>query len=104
MKVLFARLVIRKEIQVKKFLIDIAKITAKLMKHFNRNMVGRNEFFMSLILYYLSERKHDFEQLNEKLCILNTKMNLARLLSTLIENKFIEKVDDFYKIKVDRLF
>ncbi len=103
-KKLFARLVIRKELQVKKFVLDIGKTTAKLMQHFNKKTVGKNEFFLSLILYYLSERKHDFDQLTEKLDILDTEINLDALLSLLLDNNFIEKVDDYYKIKIDKLF
>ncbi len=103
-KVLFAKLIIKKEIQLKKFVLDIGKITSKLMTYFNKNMLGRNEFFMSLILYYLSERKHDYDQLNEKLSILDTTMNLNELLKILQENQFIEKINDFYKLKIDKLF
>ncbi|ODS35775.1 MAG: hypothetical protein A7315_05180 [Candidatus Altiarchaeales archaeon WOR_SM1_79] len=103
-KKLFAQLIIRKEIQVKKFVLGIGKMTDKLMKYFNRNMVEKNDFFLSLILYHLSERKHDFDQLNEKLSILNTEINLSGLLELLLNENFIEKADDFYKIKLDKLF
>jgi phosphatidylserine/phosphatidylglycerophosphate/cardiolipin synthase-like enzyme len=103
-KKLFARLVIRKELRVKKFVRDIGKTTAKLMQHFNKKTVGTNEFLLSLILYYLSERKHDFDQLTEKLGILDAEINLDALFSLLLDNNFIEKVDDYYKIKIDKLF
>ncbi len=88
----------------KKFVLDIGKTTAKLMQHFNKKTVGKNEFFLSLILYYLSERKHDFDQLTEKLDILDTEIDLDALLSLLRDNNFIEKIDDYYKIKIDKLF
>ncbi len=102
-KVLFARLIIRKEIEVKKFVFEIGKITAKLMKVFNKNMVDKNDFISALILYYLSERKHDTADLNEKLNILNTEIDLNNLLSRLLDKNLIEKVDDFYKLKLDSL-
>ena len=36
--------------------------------------------------------------------ILDTEINLDALLSLLLDNNFIEKVDDYYKIKIDKLF
>ena len=103
-KRLFAQLIIREEIQAKKFVLDIGKITSKLMRSFNKNMVEKEDFFMSLILYYLSERKHDFDQLNEKLSIINTEIDLNSLLISLLNNNFIEKIGDFYKIRLEKLF
>jgi len=103
-KTLFAQLIIRKEIQVKKIVLDIGKIIVKLMKFFNKRVVEKDDFLLALILYHLAERKHDFDQLEEKLKILNSQINLRGLLNLLIENNFIEKVEDFYRIKVENLF
>ncbi len=102
-KMLFARLIIRKEIDVKKFVLEIGKITYNLMKVFNRNMVEKNDFVSALILYYLSERKHDYNDLNDKLAILNIEINLNELLRRLLDKNLIERVGDFYKIKLDSL-
>ncbi len=55
-------------------------------------------------IYYLSERKHDFDQLDEKLSILDTEINWDILLNLRLHNNFIEKIDDYYKIKLDKLF
>jgi len=74
------------------------------MKIFNKNMVEKDHFLMALILYYLSERKLDFDQLNEKLSVLNTQIDLNRLLKILSEFNFIKKEGDFYKIDLERLF
>jgi len=103
-KKLFSKFIIRNEIQSKKIMIDIGKIIAKLMKYFNRNMVGKDDFVLSLILYYLSERKHDYDQINEKLKILGIEIKLNDKLSFLINNNFIEKADEFYKIKLEKMF
>lgn len=103
-KALLAQLILRKEIEVKKFILDIGKISAKLMDHFNRSTVDKSNLLLALALYYLSERKHDFDQLNEKLSILDAEIDLNSLLVTLQLHNFIEKVDDFYKIKVEQLF
>lgn len=102
-KMLFARLIIRKEIEVKKFVLEIGKITHNLMKVFNRKMVEKDDFVSALILYYLSERKHDYNDLNDKLNILNTEINLNELLRRLLDKNLIERAGDFYKIKLDSL-
>ena len=103
-KKIFAQLIVRNEIQSKKIIIDIGKRTARLMRYFNRNTVEKNDFLSSLILYYLSERKHNFDQIHEKLNILCTEIDLNALLATLVNNNFIEEIEDFYKIKLDTLF
>jgi len=103
-KKLFSKFIIRNEIKSKKIMIDIGKIIAKLMKSFNRKVVRKNDFVLSLILYYLSERKHDFDQIEEKINELGIKINLSDKLSFLIKNNFIEKVDDYYKINLERMF
>lgn len=103
-KILFARLILHEEIQVKKIVLTIGKITAKLMKYFNKNMVEKEDFLMAVTLYYLSERKHSIDQINEKLTILNTSINLNDILSKLQNNNFIEKEGDFYKIRLESLF
>lgn len=102
-KKLFARLIIKKEIEIKRFVFDVGKITAALMKVFNKNIVEKNDLLSALILYYLSERKHDFNELNEKLNLLNTEVDLRDLLAQLLDKNLIEKTDDYYKIKLDFL-
>jgi len=103
-KVLFARLILHQEIQVKKLVMKIGKITTRLMNFYNRSIVNKNDFLMSLILHYLSERKHDFDQLEDRLKILGVSFNLINLLNELQLNKFIEKEGDFYKIRLESLF
>ena len=89
---------------MEKFVLTIGRITAKLMRYFEKNMVEKQDFFLSLILYYLSERKHDFDQLNEKTSALNTEVDLGVLLNFLVRHDFVEKVGEFYKVKIDKLF
>jgi len=103
-KILFARLVLQQEIQVKKLTLTICRITASLMKHFSKTMVEKDDFIMALILYYLSERKHDYDQIDDKLSALRTEIELTKLLCVLTENEFIEQENDFYKIRIETLF
>ena len=92
------------EISGKQVVLKIGNITAKLMSTSNRNTVGKDDFLMALILYYLSERKQDYDQLDEKLSILDTPIYLSNLLLNLSSNGFIEKDGDFYKLRIESLF
>ena len=103
-KSLFARFILANEIKVKSTSMVIGKITLHLMRTQNKKMVDKDDFLLALILYYLSERKHDLDQLDEKLSILNTKYELKNLISFLVNKKFIEKEEDYYKLSVYSLF
>ena len=103
-KNLFSIFVVKKEIEVKKSVLEIGNITAKLARYFNKKTVTKEEFLMSLILYQLAERKQDFDQLRNSFSILE---GCAELLSDLLfrleTNQFIDKLDGFYKIRLDAL-
>ena len=103
-KRLFAKLIVKEEIRVRKLVLDIGRITSKLMGHFNRQMVEKSDFLMSIILYYLSERKHDVDQIKGKLTSIESSIDHIELLNNLMQEGFIEKVDDYYKLKVEKLF
>ena len=102
-KELFSRFILLQEINVKQVTLKIAKITSKLMSKFDRSLIDKDDFLMALILYYLSERKHDYDQLSEKLTILNTKFELSTLLSQLEAIGLIEKENDYYKLCITSL-
>jgi phosphatidylserine/phosphatidylglycerophosphate/cardiolipin synthase-like enzyme len=103
-KQIFAQIIIIKEVEVKKFVLKIGKITAYLMKYFKRNLVNKKDFFMALILYYLSNSKLNYNQLYEKLDKGNEDIELGNLLNSLFENNFISREDDYYKINIEQLF
>ena len=73
------------------------------MSKFDRSLIDKDDFLMALILYYLSERKHDYDQLSEKLTVLNTKLELSTLLSQLEAIGLIEKENDHYKLCITSL-
>ena len=100
-KELFSRFVVKQEIEVRKSVLEIGKLTAKLARHFHKSTVTKDEFLMSLILYQLSERKQDFDQLQDSLSMLDgcTPL-LSNLLIRLQTNQFIDKSDGFYKIRL----
>ena len=103
-KEMFSLFVVRKEIEVKKSVLQLGSITAKLCQHFGKKTVTKDEFLMSLVLYQLSERKQDLDQLRDTISILEDCADLLpQLLFRLETNQFIDKVDGFYKIKLHAL-
>jgi hypothetical protein len=98
-KSLFARFIIKKEIEVKGLIVQIGKIVARLLRTYKRDMVEKDDFISALVLYYLSERKHDFNELNDKLKLLNEPFDLSNILGRLTLINFIEKAADYYKLK-----
>ena len=103
-KRLFSRFVVKKEIEFKKSVFELGSITAKLVQHFGKNIVTKDAFLMSLILYELSERKQDFDQLQESISILDCRAESTKaLLFQLHTDQFIDVVDGYYKIRLDAL-
>ena len=100
---LFAKFILKKQIDAKKTIIKIGKITRKLMTECGRTRVEQEDFVKSLVLYHLSERKQDYAQLKEKMDELGT-FNIRQVLSDLTMAGKIEKDEDDYKINVEALF
>ncbi len=103
-KSLFSKFILFQEINVKQITLKITGITAKLMQKFSRNLVTKDDFMMALILYYLSERKQDPDQLNDKLKMLDTSFDIQDLLSQLESIKLIERENSSYKLCINSLF
>jgi phosphatidylserine/phosphatidylglycerophosphate/cardiolipin synthase-like enzyme len=102
-KKLFAKFILKRQVDVRKLTIKIGKITKKLMDHYNRTMVEKQDFISAVVLYYLSERKHDYDQLQEKLSEVDSKINLEAIVGALKFAGLIEQEDDYSKINVEAL-
>lgn len=102
-KMLFARFILKKQVDIKKLVTKIGRITKKLMIYNNKDMVQKHDFFSALVLYHLSERKHDYDQLREKLSEVDDNIDLNVVINALMFSGLIEKENDFYKIKVESL-
>jgi hypothetical protein len=102
-RTLFAKFILKREIDTKKTIIKIGKITRRLMFHNKRNRVEKDDFISALILYHLSEAKKDYNQLEEKLDELDESINLKDLLSKLMFANLIEKEGEYFKINIDAL-
>lgn len=103
-KVLFSKFVLMKEIEVKKDANKLAKITKKLMNHYNVRIANKDTFVMAIILFYLQDRKHTFLEIENKINRLDTVENLNDLIERLTNSEFIELEEDFYKINIETLF
>lgn len=101
-KELFSQFFLSQEIEVKKVALKIGKIVKKLMG--KEKYVTKNIFIKAVTLHFLSDNKLTINQISEKLSVLNTKMDLHRLLDELIENNYIEQEGIFYKLQVLKMF
>ncbi len=101
-KELFSHFFLSQEIEVRKVALKIGKIVKKLMGQ--DNFVTKEVFIKAVTLHYLSDNKLTINQISEKLSVLNTKMDLHRLLDELLENNYIEQEGIFYKLQVLKMF
>jgi hypothetical protein len=102
-RALFAMFILKREIDSKKAIIKVSKMTKRLMDHYKRTRVERDDFISALVLYYLSDEKKDYAHLNEKIKVLDDNINLKDVLSKLVFSNFIEKEDEYFKINIDAL-
>ena len=102
-KTLFAKFILKKQVDIRKLIIKIGRITKKLMNLYKRDMVEKQDFVSALVLHYLSERKQDYDQLKEKIHEVDVKVNLKTVISGLELAGLIEQEDDYYKINIDAL-
>ena len=102
-KRLFARFILKKQIDIRKLIMKIGKITKKLMNYSKRTMVRKQDFISALVLYYLSERKQDYDQLKEKMDEVDETINLQAVINRLKIARLIEQEDDYYKINIEAL-
>ena len=102
-KSLFSKLILNKQISVRVLTTKIGKITKRLMTLYRRNMVRKDDFVSALILYYLTEEKHDYDQIKEKLDELDRDIDIETILSGLTSLNLIEKENKYYKINLEAL-
>ncbi|BCS91070.1 MAG: cardiolipin synthase A [Candidatus Micrarchaeota archaeon] len=93
-KHLLAIAILNKEIRVKNFVLEIGKAMQQLVTIFNKDKADKEIFYMSLILYSLSERKRDYNELKS---IVNSEVDLEELLTKLLGKKLILTEGSFYK-------
>ncbi|GAI04954.1 unnamed protein product, partial [marine sediment metagenome] len=102
-KSLFSKLILNNQINVRVFTIKIGKITRRLMTLYRRDLVRKDDFISALILYHLTEEKHDYDQIKEKLDELEPDINIEIILRGLTSLNLIEKENEYYKINLEAL-
>ena len=103
-KELFARYIMQDEINAKRSIIRIGKITQSLLGFTKRRTVTVDDFLMALILHYLSDNKLKYNQLEVYLSRLGSESHLQQLLFNLQSYGFIVEDNDYYKLSVLSLF
>ena len=86
------------EIEVKRTIYKIGKLAKGLLSSLGGKTLTKEVVLQSLILYFLSERKLEFSELEEKIKKLDPGIEVLKLLTDLQERNYIEKSGDFYKI------
>lgn len=101
-KKLFSQYVLSEEINVKKVALKIGRITKALVSE--RRTVEKDDFIMALILHLLSDNKLKYNQIENKLSMLKTQIDLQPLLELLVDHEYIELEDEYYKLQILSLF
>ncbi|MBI5021897.1 MAG: phosphatidylserine/phosphatidylglycerophosphate/cardiolipin synthase family protein [Ignavibacteriales bacterium] len=102
-KKLFAKYVLIREIELKKTINRICQIAARLMQNSNRTLVNKDCFLSALILFLLSERKEEFNDLRNKITLVTTDLDLEALLSGLLQMELIVMEENHYKLNIARV-
>jgi len=103
-KVLFSKFVLMKEIDVKRDLTKLIRITKKIMILYEVRVANKDTFVKAIILFYLQDRKHTRQEIEDKLNKLEPINNLDTLLEELVNSGLIEIEEDYYKINIEALF
>ncbi len=103
-KSIIGHLIVSKEIQTKKFLLELGKCISEIIKKFYKSRVNVEIFQLALVFYFITERKMTYDELEEKVKSLNIKLNLNNLLNILIKKGLILKVSDYYsKLEFEKI-
>lgn len=102
-KSLFAKLITHEDINVKNATYRLAKLTARVASIAGSRIIDKHDFIRAVILYYLSDRKQERQELTEKLSVIDGKKELDNALGWLTAQNLIEKEGSFYKIKLLKL-
>ncbi len=101
---LISKFILLKQLENRQVVTKIGKITRKLMAHYKRDKIERQDFVAAIVLYYLSDRKQDIANLQEKIRLIDQTFNLTAIINSLEFSGFVVKEEDYYKINVEALF
>ena len=103
-KEIFSRFILAKEVDVHKVTLKVGKIVKLLMERQDRRLVKKDDFLMALVLYFLSDSKLTYNQLEKQITSLESGVDLVSLLEVLIKYQYIEQENEFYKLDVIAFF
>lgn len=102
-RALFAKLVLKHQINAKKFPIQLGNLTNLLARRLNKITVTKNDVISALILHVLSESKQSFNQLQEKIKEFDEEININTILFGLESCNLITQENEFYKLNLREL-
>ena len=93
----FAKIVLNKEIQMKKFVLELGKIVRSLMTLLNKKQVNFDYFLASLIYYYILKKdKVSYSEIGGLMNNYGIMSNIDNSLDILIKFSLIGKNGDYY--------
>jgi len=102
-KKLLAKMLALNQISCERNVIEIARFAVRLKMKYSAAAVSDTEVAMAIVLYHLTERKHEFRELNEKLNPIFSGDRLNSVLTELLERELIIKEAEFFKINLEKL-
>ena len=102
-KILMARIETQLSVQNRKNIIRIAKLSARLAEIENNRYITEENVIMANILFYLRERKHDFDEIREKMVKIVDKKKIIDAIEKLQRQKYVTKEHEYYTINIERL-
>ena len=102
-KKLLAKLLTLNQINCERNIIEIARYAVMLKMKYSVGAVSDTEVAMAIVLYHLTERKHEFRELNDKLNLILSKERLETIIAELLTRELIVKDAEFFKINLEKL-
>jgi phosphatidylserine/phosphatidylglycerophosphate/cardiolipin synthase-like enzyme len=102
-KRLLAKLLTQNQISCERNIIEIARYAVTLKIKYAVGIVSDTEVAMAIVLYHLTERKHEFRELNDKLNLILSKERLETIIEELLTRGLIVKDAEFFKINIEKL-
>ena len=102
-KSILSHFVLKKEIETKSLFFNLSEKISEIIKHFNKNKIGIEDFKMGVIVYLLNRQKLTLEQIEKRVEKFDIDFDLSSLLDVLLKEGFIEKTGDYYhKLKYNK--
>ena len=104
-KFLLSKVIIKSDIKLKHNLYNIGRYAYIIVNKYKngKKIVETEDFLSSMILYYLSDRKHTESELKEEINGLTDFIEVESIINQLVNYKLIVKEEGFYKLDLNKL-